>query len=413
MNSTISILRPGVFRNRQSSPGQSRLAPARANQHSEDRFNKVVPAPITFRGNEATHITQPLAPLIEAFINEPDPKKLLTTGKIVFPEGGNIVEIRDTHSNTSLMVLKTDDKDPVFWIDFRDNDSPMLARLAKKFSLAQFQQENGYNDDISYERPTIDHDSIQLTGYALGNTDDKKEIEEQTIRIYAGKQFFITTHAQPNRSIDELKALLKETDTYQSPAVLVSSLMDEIIHRNGNTIDSLYRDLKSLTGRISAEDLLVSSKKSSRKDRGIVTDFLATTSKISDMNRILIQQKRVLQDFLNKNKFHKSPLIQAESVKADLEEISKLLDNLNEHRIDNKGLIELYQTTTSNQLNHSMRRLTILSALVGPPTMIAGFIGMNVAIPGSGIPYIFWMLTGGSLVTTAALIGYLKKRNWF
>jgi magnesium transporter len=243
--------------------------------------------------------------------------------------------------------------------------------------------------------------------------DEKKEIEEQTIRIYAGKQFFITTHAQPNRSIDELKALLKETDTYQSPAVLVSSLMDEIIHRNGNTIDSLYRDLKSLTGRISAEDLLVSSKKSSRKDRGIVTDFLATTSKISDMNRILIQQKRVLQDFLNKNKFHKSPLIQAESVKADLEEISKLLDNLNEHRIDNKGLIELYQTTTSNQLNHSMRRLTILSALVGPPTMIAGFIGMNVAIPGSGIPYIFWMLTGGSLVTTAALIGYLKKRNWF
>ncbi|MCL2858661.1 MAG: magnesium transporter CorA family protein [Streptococcaceae bacterium] len=79
----------------------------------------------------------------------------------------------------------------------------------------------------------------------------------------------------------------------------------------------------------------------------------------------------------------------------------KLLENLR----------DLFSNIVSNNLNIVMKIMTSATFVLGIPTLISGFYGMNVHIPGQAIP---WMLLPIVIVMLAATIGvswWLKKKD--
>ena len=70
--------------------------------------------------------------------------------------------------------------------------------------------------------------------------------------------------------------------------------------------------------------------------------------------------------------------------------------------------MDAYGSMISNNANDSMKKLTVITILLALPTMIAGFWGMNVIVPGqigdagSSVAW-FWIILAGTLAVTAGV----------
>lgn len=77
------------------------------------------------------------------------------------------------------------------------------------------------------------------------------------------------------------------------------------------------------------------------------------------------------------------------------------------------GVAETLATLADTQLNRTMKLLTGVTIILCVPTIVSGIYGMNVALPGSNFPHIFWFLTGGIATVCAVLALFMKKMKIF
>ncbi|MDE6586374.1 MAG: magnesium transporter CorA family protein [Clostridia bacterium] len=80
--------------------------------------------------------------------------------------------------------------------------------------------------------------------------------------------------------------------------------------------------------------------------------------------------------------------------------------------------MDAYGSVISNNSNDSMQKLTIITILLAVPTMIAGFWGMNMPVPGeAGVGLFetgwFWLVIAATAVLTAAIAVLIIKGNPF
>lgn len=76
------------------------------------------------------------------------------------------------------------------------------------------------------------------------------------------------------------------------------------------------------------------------------------------------------------------------------------------------GTMDAFASIISNNLNLFIQRLTLITIILMLPTVIASFFGMNVPIPGSESPYMFYMIIGTSLCLSLGLIFIFIKKRW-
>lgn len=72
----------------------------------------------------------------------------------------------------------------------------------------------------------------------------------------------------------------------------------------------------------------------------------------------------------------------------------------------------LFGSVISNNVNTVVRLLTITTMLLAIPTLVAGFFGMNVPIPGEASPNMFLRIIGTCLGVIGGLLWYFRKQNW-
>ena len=76
--------------------------------------------------------------------------------------------------------------------------------------------------------------------------------------------------------------------------------------------------------------------------------------------------------------------------------------------------MDAYGSVISNNANDAMKKLTVITILLAIPTMIAGFWGMNVFVPGQlaegDTTLWFWVIIGATFLLTAA-VAFLLVRS--
>lgn len=75
------------------------------------------------------------------------------------------------------------------------------------------------------------------------------------------------------------------------------------------------------------------------------------------------------------------------------------------------GMIDVFGTMVSNNLNLVMKFLTSITILISVPTLIASILGMNVTFPFSTGVLGFWIIAGVSVIATLLTWVYLKKKD--
>lgn len=75
------------------------------------------------------------------------------------------------------------------------------------------------------------------------------------------------------------------------------------------------------------------------------------------------------------------------------------------------GMIEVFGTMVSNNLNLVMKFLTSITILISIPTLVSSILGMNVTFPFSTNVIGFWVVIFISILATVITWVYLKKKD--
>jgi len=90
--------------------------------------------------------------------------------------------------------------------------------------------------------------------------------------------------------------------------------------------------------------------------------------------------------------------------------IVEVADNLRETL---SVIIQVYVSMVSNQLNHTMRVLTLIATVMLPLTVITGIYGMNFDF----MPELHWkfgypLVLVAMLVVSVLMIAYFRRKKW-
>jgi magnesium transporter len=144
-------------------------------------------------------------------------------------------------------------------------------------------------------------------------------------------------------------------------------------------------DLRSMTGRIDEEALL--------------RELVGTRLRLAKLRRML-EPHRELFALLARSEF---AVLSGSHASSDFEALSELLEralqSMEATREMIAGSFEIYTTWTAHGTNKVIKRLTVVSVALLPPTLLAGVMGMN-SLPRTFVTgTAFWI----SLVAIAAL----------
>lgn len=74
---------------------------------------------------------------------------------------------------------------------------------------------------------------------------------------------------------------------------------------------------------------------------------------------------------------------------------------------------EAYSSISSNNLNRTMKRLTVVTVLIMLPSMFYGMYGMNIALPWQHEPWFFSVLIAFTVLLNIVLYMGAKRRRYF
>jgi magnesium transporter len=76
------------------------------------------------------------------------------------------------------------------------------------------------------------------------------------------------------------------------------------------------------------------------------------------------------------------------------------------------SMMDAFASIISNNLNHAMKLMAVLTIMLSIPSMMAGIWGMNVPMPGAHSAWAFGALVSGFLAS-ALLVGVsFRRRGW-
>ena len=143
----------------------------------------------------------------------------------------------------------------------------------------------------------------------------------------------------------------------------------------------------------------------------IVRDISEAKQEIINFRRITRPQRAVLRDLeRTKQRYLQEELeIYFDDISDAAERIWDTLENY-------KEVIEALESTNesvlSHRLNDSFRILTAASVVLLPLTLIASIFGMNVPVPGEGVPSAFAAILAIMALLLVAMVAYFRRRGW-
>lgn len=232
--------------------------------------------------------------------------------------------------------------------------------------------------------------------------EEEDEISSIELDVFMGSNYIVTIHPIALAAVGKVaRVCLRETELMiLGPEHLLYRIVD-------NMVDDYFPIIGRLGERI--DDL----EDSIFMDRGreITEEILALKRTIILLRKVLIPQRRI---FGNING-HYSFLVNEENVPYYLDLVDHLdsvLDTANTYRDLVNSTTETYYSIINGRTSEIITVLTIISIIMMPLTVITGFFGMNVHIPGADNHYYIAFILIGMFALAIAMLGFFRYRRW-
>ena len=236
--------------------------------------------------------------------------------------------------------------------------------------------------------------------YDFGLDFDPEQIA--ALRFYLNRGCLISTRRQPSSAADQLRTEINNGRHFDSPAKLVIHLFESQVAKLDKTmarIREMLDDIEDqvLAGRVRGQHMQLGSIRR-----------LAVR-----LNHHFGPEHRMLQRLCRRppNWFEEIDNMALVDV---AEEFRELVDDLTETQERAKLLQEELAARLAEQTNSNLYILSLFTAILLPPSLIAGIFGMNVVgVPGvqNGNETTFWwvMLSMGAISLLVLLVFFLRR----
>jgi magnesium transporter len=292
----------------------------------------------------------------------------------------------------------------LLWIDLYDCSASELNYIGDLFDFHPLALEDCLQINPRAKVDRYD-DYNFFVFHALRYFEEAEEEDEITsieLDVFMGHNYIVTIHPVALAAVGKVARIcLRETESMcRGPEHLLYSIVDNIVDdcfpiitRLGERIDDLEDNIFLNRGQLITEEIL------------------ALKRTVILLRKVLIPQRRIFGNINGNYSF----LVNEDNVPYFLDlvdHLDNILDTANTYRDLLNSSTETYYSIITGRTSEIITVLTIISIIMMPLTVITGFFGMNVNIPGSDNPYYMWYIVMGMTVLVISMLAFFRYHKW-
>lgn len=226
-------------------------------------------------------------------------------------------------------------------------------------------------------------------------------ISEESIRTAAIHLFISKKETIILREVElELIKKITNNEELTRPAGVILQVLEELVDVYFTVLEEIRETLDL------SEDKIIK-----KPDKEIIKKIFSLKKDLIFLHKGLIGNKEVL---LSMEKVLSSELSKRDLEEAQwiYEEFIQLIDMEEVYRDILTDSVEIYLSSISNNLNSIMKTLTIITAFIMVPTLVAGIYGMNFPMPELSWKLGYPWALGVMLLSIILLYLFFRKKGW-
>ncbi|MDX1384657.1 MAG: magnesium/cobalt transporter CorA [Thermoanaerobaculia bacterium] len=284
-------------------------------------------------------------------------------------------------------------------------NATILRDLAQLFNIHHLALEDVVNVP---QRPKAEEYDEHLFVIVQMLTMDDTEVEREQLSMYLGTDFLITFQETPDDPLEPVRDRLRQgTGRLRNgdPDYLAYTLIDAVT-------DHYFPLLEAFQDRVE----LLEDKLLGHTDNAL-WHIRRARSDLVTIRRAVVPMREVTRALMASEMEHmsESTMVYLRDCHDHALEAGELIDSCREIV---GGLMDVHLSTQSNQVNQTMRVLTVIATLFMPLSFIAGVYGMNFdpSLPGNmpelTLPFGYPVALGAMGVVAVGLLFFFRRRGW-
>jgi magnesium transporter len=289
------------------------------------------------------------------------------------------------------------------WVDIAAPSIPESLLLTDTFGFHPLAVEDAMSE-LQFPKAEAYDGFLYVVLHGIDFQAGEKCFATHDTDFFLGPTYLVTVHDGTSRSISELRDHCPKNPKLMAdgPVALFHRIVDTMVDHYRPAIDKLEDRLDELEEQVFAAP---------RPE--FIREILKEKRDVSSLRRIITPQRDVIARLARRD-FVDISTEMSFRFRDVHDHLVRITDDALSFQDRITGILDAHLSNVSNRLNEVMKVLTIASTLLLPPTMLAGFYGMNVPLPhfpgGDGAQ--FWWLATICLSVAGGMLFYFRSRRW-
>jgi magnesium transporter len=316
-------------------------------------------------------------------------------------------KVRSTDDYAVVAAAHAEGK--TFWIELDERCEVGTAFMADTLEIHPLVVEHVWND-VGLPKVEDFEDYIYVVIHGIREDDRQSNdvpIELAELDLVIGKTWLLT-HAHDERAcaitpvqteIERNGRLLKK-----GPAWVAHAIMDRMVDEYMPLIDRFDEQIEAIETQILAG--------TAKSDRQVIPRIIRIKRSLQMLRRTTIYQREILLR-LARAEFDEIPRELVPFYRDVYDHFARVTELVDSYRELVTSLLEAQFSMQSNRMNEIMKRLTIISTIMLPLSLVAGIYGMNF----KHMPELEWLYgypaALGLMATIAtSILVFFRKKRW-
>ncbi len=292
----------------------------------------------------------------------------------------------------------------LLWIDLYDCTAQELNSIGDIFSFHPLALEDCLQQSPRAKLDRYD-DYNFFVFHALRYFEEAQEEDEISsieLDVFMGPNYLVTIHPIALSAVGKVARISLKDPQYMhmGPDHLLYRIVD-------NIVDDYFPIIQRLGERIDdLEDNLFQSL-----NQEFVEEILTLRRTIILLRKVLIPQRRIFGNINGQYSF----VVDEDNVPYYLDLVDhfdSILDTANTYRDLLDSSTEIYYSVISGRTSEIITILTIMSIIMMPLTVITGFFGMNVHLPGAENKFAYLIIFLSMGMLSLSMLAFFRSRKW-
>lgn len=294
----------------------------------------------------------------------------------------------------------------ISWIDCFNPDESELKKISELTKLPLKSIKENLNPKKKAHVDVFNNYSV-ISFH--GPCEDQTNHKTATISVIIFKNGILTIHTKAMISLEKIRRMQKSQlaeimnkGAYYFMCVLMDNSTDDFFH----SLEAIEENINKLEDQVITAPSGEVSKRIFIQKRNLIYTY-----------KSLIANREVISSLERQHSksFNKEDLSMLKEVYSDT---THLIDLVTSYRDILTSLLDAYLSSISNSMNKVMQTLTLITAFIMVPTLIAGIYGMNFQRTGPlNMPELYWAFgypfaIGLMVVSVIFLYMLFRKKGW-